>query len=602
MTDEHQAHKLTPRTQREFLRGLEATGRFRRDRGIGRIFHPGMVSLREVVPENSLHILIGGNRVCAHIDRFSPLAPVRGGSSGYSAWRTALHNLSGMARDAGRVFGGHRGDGRCEPACEWVDVDDALIERFMRACAEDAETAALDGPLRELVRTNGGGVRRVPFNVVDEIVDLLDSDEEPWSVQLEARVDGRLDDELMRRAVLEALTRHPMGRARKVRSPQARNRSFWDIGQAADVDPVRVLVCGDDAEVAAAREQLQSMRAPLSTSPPLRVWLVHAPGGDVVMLNLHHAAADGFGALRFLRSVARAYAGDPDPLPDVDLFVDRDLSGNVPAAGLRTRLRRYLALGERLRDLIVPPARLARSQGRAEPGYGIHHVHLDAEETRRVVALDHRGSVNDVLLAALHLAIAAWNARHGVPCRRISVLVPSNLRPPHLREEIMANFSVPARISTTAVQRTSPGATLRAVSAQTTRKKRTGMGTGLLELLNRSWLLPLSAKERLVDLPMLGDRLTDTAVLSNLGNVEEPPSFGAGTDPTGLWFSAPARMPLGLSVGAVTVAGRLQLAFRYRHPQFDADAARRFAECYLDELRHVLQAPADERPRQRLMA
>jgi hypothetical protein len=43
-------------------------------------------------------------------------------------------------------------------------------------------------------------------------------------------------------------------------------------------------------------------------------------------------------------------------------------------------------------------------------------------------------------------------------------------------------------------------------------------------------------------------------------------------------------MPCGVSVGAVTVGGRLHLAFRYRLAQFDADAAARFTECYLAEL------------------
>lgn len=86
-------------------------------------------------------------------------------------------------------------------------------------------------------------------------------------------------------------------------------------------------------------------------------------------------------------------------------------------------------------------------------------------------------------------------------------------------------------------------------------------------------------------MPLTGNRLIDTAILSSIGAVEEPPSFGTEAGETlELWFSAPTRMPMGISVGAVTVAGRLHLVFRYCHALFDADAAGRFAALYLAEL------------------
>jgi hypothetical protein len=47
-----------------------------------------------------------------------------------------------------------------------------------------------------------------------------------------------------------------------------------------------------------------------------------------------------------------------------------------------------------------------------------------------------------------------------------------------------------------------------------------------------------------------------------------------------MWFSAAAHMPRGLSVGAITVGGRLQLCFRYRNALFDQAAADDFAAEY----------------------
>jgi hypothetical protein len=68
----------------------------------------------------------------------------------------------------------------------------------------------------------------------------------------------------------------------------------------------------------------------------------------------------------------------------------------------------------------------------------------------------------------------------------------------------------------------------------------------------------------------------------------EAPDFGPDAGPvTAVHFSAPGRMPCGLSVGTVTSDGRLHLAFRYRHPQFDDEAASRFVERFLSELRRL---------------
>jgi hypothetical protein len=54
---------------------------------------------------------------------------------------------------------------------------------------------------------------------------------------------------------------------------------------------------------------------PLVTSPPLRIRLARHRQGDVLILNLHHAAGDATAALGLLRSITRAYPGRPDPVP-----------------------------------------------------------------------------------------------------------------------------------------------------------------------------------------------------------------------------------------------------------------------------------------------
>lgn len=585
---------VSPDDQVGLLRDLEASDRFIRDTTVGRIFHPGTgkVSYREAVRERSLHIVVDGNHISAHIDSVSPLVFAADGTVHYSLFRDFRyvvprvigHNLAGLAEMLCRLVGGRWNAHRCELLCERVEMDDTSVED----CLDSTRATAI--PVGGLV-TEGSSPpsepHRVPFNLVDEAIHLLDTRSAPWSVQLEARVTGRFDEDRLAGALSEALRRHPRGRARKSTLPNAHGYDEWEITPTPDVDALEVVDCPDEAALTAARGRLQSTRVPLETSPPLRAWLARNPDGDVLMLNLNHVATDGFGGLRLLRSIARAYCGAPDPVPDDTPVEDRTLPIRLGEAGASTRLRRYLALAERLRDLAAPPARMAPAAGARQPAddaYGLHHVVLGEDRTRHVTDRDRPGSVNDVLLAALHLAVADWNARHQAPCRRITVMTPSNLRPPRWRDEVMGNFSLPTRITTTRRQRASPEAAMRAVIAQTTRKKRSGMGTALLELLAQSQRVPATTKRRAMGtFDRAGERLVDTVILSNLGRLDEPPSFGEDAGETSqLWFSAPSRLPLGLSVGALTVSDRLHLVFRYDRALLDDAAVRQLADDYLD--------------------
>jgi len=442
--------------------------------------------------------------------------------------------------------------------------------------------------------------RDVAFSLVDEAIQLLEADTAPWSIQLEARVDGRLDEARLRRALASALEAHPMARARMIASNRWLTRDRWAFPRSRP-DLLRVVDCLDDDHLAAARAELQSLPSPLTVTPPLQAWLARHPEGDVLMLNVHHAAMDAFGAIRVLRSIARAYAGVPDPVPQIDFAEARRLPTRLLDVDGPTRLRRMMVLAERLGDLVRPPARIAADGPTARPGYGFQTRALSIAQTKALVTAEHPGTVNDLLLSALHLTIAAWNAEHGTPCRRIAVLVPANLRPMSWREDIAGNFALPVRVSTNPRLRRSRRAVLAAITEQTSRKKRTGMGGAILELLGQTDGLPLWVKAGMVKLlPLTGNRLIDTSMFSNLGVLAETLDFGEEAGPTTeLWFSPPLRMPLGIAVGAVTTAGRLHLVFRHRHSQCSEQAAQRFADRYLVELDHLGTALSPERRHRR---
>lgn len=81
-----------------FLRSLEASGRFNRDNAVGRVFHPGAVSYRETVAEDSVHIVVEDGRVTAHVDRYSPVRFTKDGVARYAFFRITVHNVAGRSR------------------------------------------------------------------------------------------------------------------------------------------------------------------------------------------------------------------------------------------------------------------------------------------------------------------------------------------------------------------------------------------------------------------------------------------------------------------------------------------------------------------------
>lgn len=112
-------------------RYLDASDRFHRDSFIGRILHPGTLSFRERVVQDSVHILIDGTTVSLHVDRYAPLVLSRRGPARYSFWRAAVHNLVHLAEDAVRLLTGRRGEHRCVLDCRRVDTGDAVVDELL---------------------------------------------------------------------------------------------------------------------------------------------------------------------------------------------------------------------------------------------------------------------------------------------------------------------------------------------------------------------------------------------------------------------------------------------------------------------------------------
>ncbi|MGH8572194.1 MAG: hypothetical protein ACREX8_06415, partial [Gammaproteobacteria bacterium] len=86
--------------------------------------------------------------------------------------------------------------------------------------------------------------------------------------------------------------------------------------------------------------------------------------------------------------------------------------------------------------------------------------------------------------------------------------------------------------------------------------------------------------------PYTGERFVDTAMLSNLGRIPEPPTVNADPDAPApeIWFSPPCDHTCSVAIGIATSGHRLTLVTRYRYEQFDVAAAEEFTDLLIGHL------------------
>jgi NRPS condensation-like uncharacterized protein len=440
-----------------------------------------------------------------------------------------------------------------------------------------------------------GGTQHVPFTEFDEAIMHLEQHAAPWNVQLEVGASGRLDPSRIEGSLRRACAVHPMLRARRDDFSSLDVRYRWAIPEELERIPFEVTDVGSSDELRALRTRFYSPRLDLEESPPWRALLARRQDGtDLLMLNVSHVAADGIGSLRFARAVTTTYAGGQDRPPDVDLRTARDLSRHVGASDPREWRARMDEAKGRLVNLVDDPTRISAEGGDGTDGFGFVHRVVDDETLERLLQERPEGaSVNDLLLAALHLTVAEWNGARDEDAERIPVMVPMNARPEDWRWDVVGNYAPLATVSTTPEERRDRQAAISAIAEQTNRLKRHQRGAHLYDLLRWIVGLPLGMKRRMPALlDLTGGRFVDSAVLSNLGRVPEMPSFeDLGAPPPELWFSPPCRMPLGVGIGAATVGGTLFLVVRHRFEQFDTEAAARFADRFVGTLTDIVDRP-----------
>ncbi|MFV8189211.1 condensation protein, partial [Streptomyces sp. AF1B] len=179
-------------------------------------------------------------------------------------------------------------------------------------------------------------------------------------------------------------------------------------------------------------------------------------------------------------------------------------------------------------------------------------------------------TVNDQLMVATALTIAHWNREHGAGPRPLRITMPVDDRPrdatmpigngtrlvevPFSMAELAAHGAdeMPALLHRTAT---------RTRALKSLPRPQLGHGAALLTapVTPVAWRAALTRGLRRAAAPW-----TSTTLLSNIGRVPYPLDFGEEAGRAhAVWFSAPARMPRGLTVTTASTAGRLHLALRW---------------------------------------
>ncbi len=200
-----------------------------------------------------------------------------------------------------------------------------------------------------------------------------------------------------------------------------------------------------------------------------------------------------------------------------------------------------------------------------------------------------------MLVAATIVTVRRWNAEHGKPARVIRITMPINVRPAD-QPQAIGNLS---RIVPITVGPPGPAADAASLLADIARQASHAKGTagpqvGLATRAIAAAWCPAKVKRWLVRaaLRLAGPFLCDTAMLSNLGEITDPPDFSIPGAMT-MAFSAPAHMPRGLSVGVVTVGKGMQIAIRYNRALLDDAAAARLGAGFAQALEE-LAGPAGD--------
>ena len=431
-----------------------------------------------------------------------------------------------------------------------------------------------------------GAPRRIPFPTVDEISRHCLQDDEPETVHIEVHLPGRPEPGRLREAFREALRRHPRILVREVPGRWWRRRYEWEVTDGPDVEPVSFPPCAADA-LARARERALAVCPPLTASPPVRLEVVTEPDrtGCVLVLTVNHTALDGPSCLRVLATAAALYGGGGIP---------ETPNTSAPPPATATVPDRSGTRG------LARPVRIAKDTHTPRTGNAMLLSELPVPPRA-----PGGPTVNDQLLVATCLMAARWNEVHGRAPAPVRITMPVDDRPRGASGMAIGNgtrlvevgFGPEERADVSLLTRETPDPAavarlLRRTAARTRALKAApGAQLGVAGTLLTVPAVPVGLRAAVTrGLRRAAGPWTSTTLLSNIGRIPYALDFGEAGGATAVWFSAPARMPRGLTVTTASTGGRLHVTLRWSRALLDDAAGAGLAGLFRRALAATTQA------------
>ncbi|MFF7238820.1 amino acid adenylation domain-containing protein [Streptomyces collinus] len=218
------------------------------------------------------------------------------------------------------------------------------------------------------------------------------------------RVDGRLDERVLRRSLERLAARHDALRTR-----------FPGVGAPPVVEPeptvdLRRIDAGEWSDDLAAAEIARPFD--LVAGPAWRAVLVRLPGHDVLLLMLHHLVADGWSLGVIARDLGSLYAGSTPPAPPVRYT---DFARRQRAALSEERLSAQLDWWRGTLDgapVLELPTDRPRPAVLGTEG-DTYRFDLPQEALRRLTrrAQDGAATLHTLLLAAFQVLLGRWSGQ-----------------------------------------------------------------------------------------------------------------------------------------------------------------------------------------------
>ncbi len=189
----------------------------------------------------------------------------------------------------------------------------ALFAGLTIAELADTVTAAPDGNAATApALTRGGDDEPVVPSFGQErllFLEQMNPDSSTYAIPVAWRMDGRLDEGVLRRALERLAARHD---ALRTRFPGVDRAPVVAPEPLVDLRRVDAGEWNDDLAFAEIRRPFD-----LAAGPVWRAVLIRLPGHDVLLLVLHHIVADGWSLGVIARELGDLYAGVTPPAPPV---------------------------------------------------------------------------------------------------------------------------------------------------------------------------------------------------------------------------------------------------------------------------------------------